>query len=371
MQPSPPSRAPARSGGERLRPTAPVAQRGLQREPVPEEGLPHRPRRRQRSRHGLVREVDHRLGDHAERRWATSAAPVSSPGAEGGQGSATTSPSRSRRTSCRCINLRSISNDAADTAAGVQHPRGLQRVADHQRRPQVPRQPRRREDQLLRGEPGARLAGPPVGEAQLRQERPERPLRVRRGHEPDPPELHRSRRAPRSTLVTDSFLVDTVNNEWEFTLNMTVPIAYSSTNAATCAAAFGSECNEFIQLGRQNVTLQLRTVFVRPSSTTVDGTYIPLPDRREGSHPAQVRRVPDDRAVPRPDHGLARAPSSSSGASTPTRTSSTTSRRGCPTSYQQFFIDTLVAPDQRRGLLEDGRHGSAQDAELQRSQHLR
>ena len=45
---------------------------------------------------------------------------------------------------------------------------GHQRVGSHERRPQVPRQSRRREDELLRGEPGARLAAAPVGEAEPR-----------------------------------------------------------------------------------------------------------------------------------------------------------------------------------------------------------
>jgi hypothetical protein len=58
--------------------------------------------------------------------------------------------------------------------AGHAHAFGHQRLAHHERRPEVPGQPRRREDELLRGEPGARLAGAPVGEGQLRQERPQR-----------------------------------------------------------------------------------------------------------------------------------------------------------------------------------------------------
>ena len=78
-------------------------------------------------------------------------------------------------------------------------------------------------------------------------------------------------------LVTDSFVVDPTNETWEFSVNLTVPVSYSDTNAATCLAAFGPAAVPFFQMGRQNVTLTLRTMFVRPAKTTVDGTYVPFP----------------------------------------------------------------------------------------------
>ena len=82
-----------------------------------------------------------------------------------------------------------------------------------------------------------------------------------------------------ATLVTDSFSVDTVNNTWGFSLNVTVPISFKDTDAATCIEAFGGQAmwNLFQETGRQNINLILKTVFVRPSTTTVDGTYVPMP----------------------------------------------------------------------------------------------
>jgi len=80
-----------------------------------------------------------------------------------------------------------------------------------------------------------------------------------------------------ATLVTDSFLVDTANQAMEFSLSLTVPISYSSDNAAACTQAFGADAVTFAQLGRQNVTLILKTAFARPAVTTVDGTYVPMP----------------------------------------------------------------------------------------------
>jgi hypothetical protein len=64
------------------------------------------------------------------------------------------------------INNRELSSTPTDQQSG--------RVARHARRSQVPHQSRWREDELLRGEPGARLASSPMGEGQLREERPER-----------------------------------------------------------------------------------------------------------------------------------------------------------------------------------------------------
>ncbi len=80
------------------------------------------------------------------------------------------------------------------------------------------------------------------------------------------------------TLVTDSFAVDTVNNTFEYSLNMTLPIQFSDANAATCVQAFGGQAawNVFQQTGRQNIDLILKTVYARPASTNVDGTYVPL-----------------------------------------------------------------------------------------------
>jgi hypothetical protein len=85
------------------------------------------------------------------------------------------------------------------------------------------------------------------------------------------------------TLVTDSFVVDTVNDTWGFQLSLTAPISINTLDtgtgtsiAATCMAAFGSSATTFFQMGRQNVTLNLQTTFVRPSKV-IDGTYVPFP----------------------------------------------------------------------------------------------
>ncbi len=89
------------------------------------------------------------------------------------------------------------------------------------------------------------------------------------------------------TLVDGSFKVNEADEQFQFALNMTIPIAYDSTvttaadgttssDAATCEAAFGGSARTFALMGRQNVTLTLLTSFVRPEKI-VSPTYVPMP----------------------------------------------------------------------------------------------
>ena len=85
------------------------------------------------------------------------------------------------------------------------------------------------------------------------------------------------------TLVPNSFNVDTENEYWEYTTAVTVPIAYAADDAATCIAAFGGAltARTFFATGRQNVTLNVKTAFVRPDKlvlpTTDANAYVPMP----------------------------------------------------------------------------------------------
>ncbi len=79
-----------------------------------------------------------------------------------------------------------------------------------------------------------------------------------------------------ATLVPGSFNVDTPNEYWEYTVAVTVPVGYSDGDAATCQAAFGASAAGFFKLNRQNVTINIKTAFVRPNKV-VDGTYVPMP----------------------------------------------------------------------------------------------
>jgi len=158
------------------------------------------------------------------------------------------------------------------------------------------------------------------------------------------------------TLVTDSFLVDTVNNEWEFSLNMTVPISYNSTNAATCVAAFGSEYTQFAQLGRQNVTLQLRTVFVRPASTTVDGTYVPFPIAEKD--PIQHKYGAFQTIIPYRDTTTQLLGAQQLvGRFNPNKDIVYYLAPGMPDVYKQFFINTLVPQTNATILSKSGGKG--------------
>jgi hypothetical protein len=86
-----------------------------------------------------------------------------------------------------------------------------------------------------------------------------------------------------TTLVPNSFKVDETNQTWEYTINLTVPISYTSDNAATCAAAFGPGMDTFFQLDRHNVSMNIRTIFVRPDHVidsnrgNVASQYVPMP----------------------------------------------------------------------------------------------
>jgi hypothetical protein len=89
------------------------------------------------------------------------------------------------------------------------------------------------------------------------------------------------------TLVDGTFQVDEANESFQFVLNMTIPIAFDETvttaadgtqssDAATCMAAFGAAGTTFFQMGRQNVSLNMLTSFVRPEKI-VSPTYVPMP----------------------------------------------------------------------------------------------
>ncbi len=78
-----------------------------------------------------------------------------------------------------------------------------------------------------------------------------------------------------STLVPNSLKVDEANDYFEYVLNVTIPIEYKAADAATCLAAFGPGADLWQRFNKVNVTLQLKTSFVRPDKV-VDGTYVPM-----------------------------------------------------------------------------------------------
>ena len=78
-----------------------------------------------------------------------------------------------------------------------------------------------------------------------------------------------------STLVPNSLKVDEAAAYFEYSINLTIPIEYTPDNAATCLAAFGPAADLWQRFGKANVTLQLKTSFVRPDKV-VDGTYVPM-----------------------------------------------------------------------------------------------
>lgn len=63
-----------------------------------------------------------------------------------------------------------------------------------------------------------------------------------------------------ATLLPDSFKVDEPNNYMEWTANITLPLKW---NDATCVSAFGELGIEAMQLGRNNVTFDLKYSLVR------------------------------------------------------------------------------------------------------------
>jgi len=79
-----------------------------------------------------------------------------------------------------------------------------------------------------------------------------------------------------STLVPNSLKVDEQNGYFEYMTNLTIPIEYTPANAATCLAAFGTATDLWQRFGKVNVTLQLKSSFVR-TDKLVDGTYVPMP----------------------------------------------------------------------------------------------
>jgi hypothetical protein len=79
-----------------------------------------------------------------------------------------------------------------------------------------------------------------------------------------------------ATLVPGSFKVDEPSEYWEYQTQLTIPIAFTDTDAATCMEAFGSSAETFIKFGRANVSLTLLNAFVRPEKLA-DGSYVPMP----------------------------------------------------------------------------------------------
>jgi hypothetical protein len=79
-----------------------------------------------------------------------------------------------------------------------------------------------------------------------------------------------------ATFVRDSLKIDETNNYWEYKVQVTVPIAFSSDDAATCAEAFGGTAQTWAMVGKTNVTMTLLNAFVRPEEV-VDGSYVPMP----------------------------------------------------------------------------------------------
>lgn len=78
------------------------------------------------------------------------------------------------------------------------------------------------------------------------------------------------------SLVPNTFNVDEANGYFEYSLNLTAPIQATADDAATCLTAFGGITTmTWEQLQRQNVSLTMKTAYVRPSKMT-DGSYVPL-----------------------------------------------------------------------------------------------
>jgi len=74
-----------------------------------------------------------------------------------------------------------------------------------------------------------------------------------------------------STLVPNSFLVDTANNYMQWTLSVTVPLNLTD---ADCMTAFGTPGINFVQMGRSAVTLNVMYSMVRAAAP--DPTYVPM-----------------------------------------------------------------------------------------------
>ena len=83
-----------------------------------------------------------------------------------------------------------------------------------------------------------------------------------------------------ATLIPNSFNVDTDNGYMEFGVSLTLPIAFSDTDAAACYQAFGAMATPFFALNRTTVTVNLLYSFVRPDklpNNILDGSYTPFP----------------------------------------------------------------------------------------------
>jgi hypothetical protein len=75
-----------------------------------------------------------------------------------------------------------------------------------------------------------------------------------------------------TTLVPGSFLVDEPNNYMQFQLQTTVPVNVSDP---TCLSSYGTLGSEFMNFGRQNVTMTIMYSFVRAASDS--GIWDPTP----------------------------------------------------------------------------------------------
>ena len=78
------------------------------------------------------------------------------------------------------------------------------------------------------------------------------------------------------TLVPNSFLVDESNNYMSWTVAITAPVDIGGTaNSAACAQMYGTPYQEFLQMNRSTVTLNVMYSFVRATPVGSTG-YVPL-----------------------------------------------------------------------------------------------
>jgi hypothetical protein len=80
-----------------------------------------------------------------------------------------------------------------------------------------------------------------------------------------------------TTLVPGSFLVDEANNYMTWQVQITVPVNFSD---ATCVSSYGDVGQEFVNFGRQDVTMTLMYSFVRADATS--GRWDPTPKAQGG-----------------------------------------------------------------------------------------
>ena len=79
-----------------------------------------------------------------------------------------------------------------------------------------------------------------------------------------------------ATLVPNSFLVDEQNSYMEFTVTVVAPLDLGGTaNSADCMTAYGSAGVDFVRLGRQNVTYNVKYSFARAPAVGSTG-YTPF-----------------------------------------------------------------------------------------------